>query len=58
MKARVSLEELVNEKDIFLALNQASPLFTGSRIISFSHGLSFYFYADFYPDSFESMNKA
>ncbi len=41
MKLRVSAQEFVHPKDIFLATNQAIPLFTQSRIITFSHGLSF-----------------
>lgn len=50
MKGRVSLEEILNPKDIFLALNQALPAKTSARIISFSHGLSFYYFPQYYQD--------
>lgn len=49
-KIRVGVEELVEEKDVYLALNQSIPLTTFSKIISFSHGLSFKFYHGFYHD--------
>lgn len=49
LKGRVSLEELKQKKDIFLALNQAIPFFTSGKIISFCHGLSYYFYPQHYP---------
>ena len=52
LSTRVSIEEMSHRKDIFLALNQAIPFSTKSKIISFSHGLSFYFYPQFYPDSY------
>lgn len=55
LSTRVSLEEMRYKKDIFLALNQAVPFSTRSRIISFSHGLSFYFYPKFYPDSYPAL---
>jgi glycosyltransferase involved in cell wall biosynthesis len=48
MKGRVSIEELKEKKDIFLALNQALPLYASGKIISFCHGLSYYFYSKFY----------
>ncbi len=48
MKGRVSLEELREKKDIFLALNQALPLYVSGKIISFCHGLSYYFYPQYY----------
>jgi len=49
LKARVSLEELKQKKDIFLALNQAIPLYTSGKIITFCHGLSYYFHPQLYP---------
>lgn len=55
-KLRVSLEELLEKKDYFLALNQSLPLITSGKIISFSHGLSFYFFPKLYPDSFRQLN--
>lgn len=55
LSTRVSLEEVRQKKDIFLALNQAIPISTSSQVISFSHGLSFYFYPQFYPDSYYSL---
>lgn len=57
MKLRVTREEFKRKNDIFLALNQAMPVFTKAKIISFSHGLSFYFHHDLYPDSYEKMMK-
>src|SRR3989338_1171476 len=53
LSTRVSLEEFLNTKDIFLALNQAVPFYTKARIFSFSHGLSYYFFKDLYPNSYE-----
>lgn len=55
LSTRVSLEEISRRKDVFLALNQAIPLSSRSRIISFSHGLSFYYYPHFYPDSYYAL---
>ncbi|MBI4009247.1 glycosyltransferase [Candidatus Roizmanbacteria bacterium] len=52
LSSRVTWEELKLKKDIFLALNQAIPLATKSKIISFSHGLSYYFYPQYYSDSY------
>lgn len=52
MKFRVSFEEMIHPKNIFLALNQAIPLFTRSKIISFSHGLSYYYFPQYYRESF------
>lgn len=49
LKGRVSLEELKQKKDIFLALNQAIPLYTSGKIITFCHGLSYYFHPQLYP---------
>jgi len=48
LKGRVSLEELKQKKDVFLALNQAIPLYSSGKIISFCHGLSYYFYPQYY----------
>jgi glycosyltransferase involved in cell wall biosynthesis len=52
LKFRVSLEETLHKHDIFLALNQAVPLYSRSQIISFSHGLSYYFFPQYYRESF------
>lgn len=49
MKGRVSLEEFKQKKDIFLALNQAVPLYASGKIITFCHGLSYYFFPQYYP---------
>ena len=48
MKGRISLEELKENKDVFLALNQALPLYTKAKIISFCHGLSYHYYPEYY----------
>lgn len=54
---RVSLEEFLRPKDVFLALNQAIPLYSSGKVISFSHGLSFFYYPGFYPDSFRGLKR-
>lgn len=54
---RVSIEEIFDKKDIFLALNQAIPLYVSGKIISFCHGLSYYFYPQYYPDSFQKLKS-
>lgn len=55
LSTRVSIEEIRQKKSIFLALNQAIPIITNGQVISFSHGLSFYFYPQFYPDSYYAL---
>ncbi|QQG43817.1 MAG: hypothetical protein HYW86_02960 [Candidatus Roizmanbacteria bacterium] len=57
MKGRVTLEEILNRKDIFFALNQALPLYTSAKIISFSHGLSFYFHPEYYPNDYHRLKN-
>lgn len=52
MKLRVSVEEYLDRKDIFLGLNQAVPLYTHAKIISFSHGLSYYYFPHLYRESY------
>lgn len=49
LKGRISLEELKQKNDVFLALNQAIPLYTSGKNISFCHGLSYYFFPQYYP---------
>jgi len=49
MKLGVSLKELRLQPDVFLALNQALPLYFHKKAIAFSHGLSFYFFPNYYP---------
>jgi len=56
-KLAVGLEEIRNKKDVYLALNQSVPFFTRSKIISFSHGLSFLYFPKLYPDSYSTMKK-
>ena len=53
LSARVGIEEILQPKDIFFALNQAVPFFLKSRVFSFSHGLSYYFFKDLYQGSYE-----
>jgi O-antigen/teichoic acid export membrane protein len=48
MKGRVSIEEFKHKKDVFLALNQALPIYASGKIISFSHGLSYHFFPQYY----------
>lgn len=62
-KIRVSIEECFKKKDFYLGLNQSIPLMTFSKVISFSHGLSFRFYQGLYrnydklEDQLESLVK-
>lgn len=57
MSLRVSLEEIRRKNNIFLALNQAIPFLTGAKVISFCHGLSYYFYPQYYPDSYQKLKS-
>lgn len=54
MKGRVSLEEIKENKDIFLALNQALPLYASGKIINFCHGLSYHFFSKYYPEKYRA----
>ncbi len=56
-KFQLSKEELFFPKNIFLGLNQSIPFYVSGKIISFSHGLSFYFYPQYYPDSAKKMKS-
>lgn len=55
-KVRVGIEEVMHRKDLYLALNQSVPILTFSKIVSFSHGLSFKFYPGLYKD-YDSLNE-
>lgn len=55
MAMRVSMEELMNPKDVYLGLSQAIPWASKARIISFLHGISFFLHKDLYPDSYEAL---
>lgn len=55
MSIRVTLEEIWSKKDIFLALNQALPIYTSGKIFGFSHGLAFKYYPGWYKDSYRRM---
>ena len=57
LKIRLSIEELKQKKDVFLALNQAIPLYVSGKIISFCHGLAYYFYPQYYPHSFQKLKS-
>ncbi len=57
LKIRLSIEELKQKKDVFLALNQAVPLYVSGKIISFCHGVSYYFYPQYYPHSFKKLKS-
>lgn len=50
-------QELKEKKDIFLALNQVIPPLIKTKVIAFSHGLSFYFFPQLYPDSYSNLKK-
>ncbi len=56
MKTRVSLEEFLQNSHVFLALNQAIPLYTRAKIIAFSHGLSYRYFPHYYRDIFWRMS--
>ncbi len=56
-KILTGLAEIIRRGDIYLALNQFIPMFHAPRIISFSHGLSFHFFPQLYPDSSLDMKK-
>jgi len=51
-KIRVGIEELLSPNDFYLAVNQSLPLFGPRKIISFSHGLSFIRYPQYYEDNY------
>jgi len=55
MSVRVSAEELINPKDVYLGLSQAIPWLSSAKIISFLHGLSFFKHKELYPDSYEAL---
>ena len=57
MKLRVSFEEYIHKKDIFLAINQAFPHLTKAKIIAFSHGLSFIHYPNLYKSDFNRLKN-
>lgn len=57
MDFRVGFEELTRPKDVFLALNQAMPMVTRSKIISFSHGLSFYYFPHLYKQGYSRLQR-
>ncbi len=56
MKLRVSIEEYIDKKDVFLGLNQAIPLYSHAKIISFSHGLSYYYFPHLYRESYARLS--
>ena len=56
MKLRVSWEEMIRRKHIFLALNQALPIHTDAKIITFSHGLSFLRYPEIYARQYDRLH--
>lgn len=51
MSVRVSLEEYLRRHDVFLALNQALPLYTPARTIVWNHGLSYLHNPLLYPQN-------
>lgn len=55
-KVRVGIEEIIHRKDLYLALNQSLPITTFSKIVSFSHGLSFKFYQGLYKN-YDTLNE-
>lgn len=57
LKTWVTVEEITNPKDIFLAINQALPLYTKGKKIVFCHGIAPLLYARLYPDSHKQMKQ-
>jgi len=58
MRLAVSLKEWQLKPDVFLALNQALPLYFHKKAIVFSHGFSFYFFRKYYPKNvFNRLNN-
>jgi glycosyltransferase involved in cell wall biosynthesis len=55
LKYRISFEEMLHSSNVFLALNQALPVICPKKTIGFSHGLSFYYFPEYYPDSANKM---
>ena len=53
----LNLFNKLTKDDLFLALNQVIPKLIKAKVISFSHGLSFMFYPQFYPDSYHKMKN-
>lgn len=57
LKGRVTFEEVSKPKQFFVALNQAVPFYTPAKIIALSHGLTAFYYPQFYPDSAGKLKK-
>ena len=57
MKARIPLEEKFHPSDIILGLNQALPAFSKSKLIAFSHGLSFLKFPELYKKDFPRLKN-
>ncbi len=57
MKLRVPFEEIINPKEVYLALNQALPAYTSAKIITVTHGLSFYFHKDLFSKDFSRLES-
>lgn len=56
LKLWISLREWLAGSDVFLGLNQSFSK-TNAKKIAFSHGLSFYHYPEFYPDSYKKLSQ-
>jgi glycosyltransferase involved in cell wall biosynthesis len=57
MNVRVPVEELIVPKNVYLGPNQAVPSYVSGKIISFSQGLSFYFFKDMYKKEYPRLKK-
>lgn len=55
MSIRVSFEEMMRPKDVYLGLSQAIPWFSKAKVLAFMHGLSFHYHKELYPDSYEAL---
>lgn len=57
MKFRLPFVLSQDKPDVFFAVNQVVPMgFQGMKIV-FSHGLSFYFYPDYYPSDYQRLQN-
>lgn len=57
MSVRVSIEEFLHPKAVYLGLSQAIPIYTSGRVISFCQGLSYYLYPDYYPQEVDRLKN-
>ena len=57
MNIRLPYELSKDKPDIFLGFNQVFPMGFKGKKIAFSHGLSFYFYPEYYPAEYSRLSS-